>query len=245
MNVVQNFLTFSLFSGAESGFGHFSAAHMGHLLLILAISAGFCLLYRRSAERQRRTLRLLTACGNTALALLRAVLLMAAGQYGVERLPLHLCGMAVYICLLHALRPGRLTAQFLLAFCMPGALAAILFPDWTASAPWSVMSVFNFAIHALIVAYVLMQLAAGDIRREPCLLPACLGIMLLIAAPVYVFNLAAGTNFMFLSYPAPDSPLELFAFLGRPGYVLGYLPMIAAVWAVIYLPNGRRRDRKP
>ena len=116
------------------------------------------------------------------------------------------------------------------------------------------ISVFNFSIHALIACYVLMQLAAGDIRREAKLLPACLGLMLLIAAPVYAFNLASGTNFMFLNYPAPNSPLELFSFLGRPGYILGYLPMIGAVWAAIYLPHslpsqspataGLRRKRK-
>lgn len=245
MELVQKFLTFSLLGEEKSGFAHFSAAHLGHLSLIFAISAGSCLFYRQSGKKRRKALRRWVACGNTALALFRAALLMAAGEYGVERLPLHLCGMAVYLCLLHALRPGRLTAQFLAAFCMPGALAAILFPDWTASPPWSVISVFNFSIHALIVIYVLMQLAAGDIRREKKLLPACLGLMLLIAAPVYIINLAAGTNFMFLNYPAPDSPLEMFVFLGRPGYIFGYLPMIGAVWAVMYLPKSRRRDRKP
>lgn len=244
MELVQKFLIFHLFGSMEDGFEHFSAAHLWHLLLIFAFAGAFCVFYRQSGGKRRKALRLIIAGGNAALALFRAALLMAAGEYGVERLPLHLCGMAVYICLFHALRPGRLSAQFLLAFCMPGALAAILFPDWTASPPWSVISVFNFSIHALIVYYVLMQLAAGDIRREGRLLPACLGLMLLIAVPVYIFNLVAGTNFMFLSYPAPDSPLELFSFLGRPGYVLGYLPMIGAVWAVIYLPKGRRRDRK-
>lgn len=237
---MQNFLLFSPLG--ETGFRHFSAAHLGHLLLIFTFAAGFCVFYRRSGEKHRKALRLCLACGNTALALFRAALLMAAGEYGLGRLPLHLCGMAVYICLLHALRPGRLSAQFLLAFCMPGALAAILFPDWTACPPWSVISVFNFSIHALIVCYVLMQLTAGDIRRERKLLPACLGLMLLIAAPVYIFNLAADTNFMFLNYPAPDSPLELFAFLGRPGYILGYLPMIGAVWAVIYLPKRKKQN---
>ena len=29
---------------------------------------------------------------------------------------------------------------------------------------------------------------------------------------------------------------ELFAFLGRPGYLLGYIPLIAGVWLILYLP---------
>lgn len=240
MKLVQIFLMLSPPNSPQGGFRHFSPAHLGHLLLIGAFCGGLCLVYRRGGDGRRRALRLGLAWANIALTAVRGALLMAAGQYGPERLPLHLCGMAVYICLLHALRPGRLRAQFLLAFCMPGALAAILFPDWTACPPWSVLSAWNFSIHALIVAYVLMQLTAGDIRREPGLLPACLGIMLLLALPVYIFNLAVGTNFMFLNYPAPNSPLELFTFLGRPGYILGYLPMIAAVWALIYIPHKKR-----
>ena len=222
-------------------FAHFSLAHFDHLLLICAAAVALCLVYRAGDGRRRRALRLSLAIGNVALSLLRGAVLMAMGEFGIERLPLHLCGMAVYFCFFHSLHPGALISQFLLAFCMPGALAALLFPDWVGYPPWGFISVCNFSIHALIVIYVLMQLAGGDIRRRARLLPACLGMMLLLAAPVYVFNSLMGTNYMFLSYPAPDSPLELFSFLGRPAYILGFLPMLTMVWAAIYLPRGRNR----
>lgn len=223
------------------GFVHFSSSHFAHLLLICAATTAACLVYRAGNARRRRALRLSLAIGNVALSLLRGAVLMAMGEFGIERLPLHLCGMAVYFCFFHALRPGALISQFLLALCMPGAVAALLFPDWVGYPPWGFISVCNFSIHALIVIYVLMQLAGGDIRRRARLLPACLGMMLLLAAPVYVFNSLMGTNYMFLSYPAPDSPLELFSFLGRPAYILGFLPMLAIVWAAIYLPHGKNR----
>lgn len=242
MNVIQIFLTSPLPDCKNMGFTHFSPPHLAYLLIICAVTAAVCVVYRAAGERRRRALRLGVAAGNLALALLRGAVLIAAGEYGIERLPLHLCGMAVYISFFHALRPHTLWSQLLLAFCMPGALAALLFPDWTALPAWSFICACNFGIHGLLVIYVLMQLFGGDIRRCPRLLPACLGLMLLVAAPVYVFNRVAGTNYMFLNYPAPNSPLELFSFLGRPGYILGYLPMLALVWAAIYLPRGKNRE---
>ena len=70
--------------------------------------------------------------------------------------------------------------------------------------------------------------------------------MLAVAAVMYVFNKLAGTNYFFLNSPAPGSPLEWFArFLGNPGYILGFLPIMAVVWLALYLPwlwKGRKRQ---
>ena len=191
----------------------------------------------------RRTL----AISGLGLELLRAGLLALHGEYNIGRLPLHLCSMAVYIIVLHALRGGRGVGQFLYAFCMPGAVVAILFPDWSYYPALSFMTLSGFAIHTLIVAYVLMQTVGGDIQPDIRKLPFCLGIMLLIALPVYIFDRVTDTNYMFLNWPAENSPLEWFSFLGRPGYLLGYIPMIAAVWVLLYfcvrLPAGRKKGR--
>lgn len=186
------------------------------------------------------------AAGALGLELLRAGLLAFNGEYDIGRLPLHLCGMAVYVIVLHALKNGQVTGQFLYAFCMPGAAAAILFPDWSYYPALSYMTLSGFAIHMLIVAYVLMQVVGGDIRPNIRQAPLCLGIMLLIALPVYAFDQLTDTNYMFLNWPAENSPLEWFSFLGQPGYLLGYIPMLAAVWAVIYFRfrlTGRKKGR--
>ena len=170
------------------------------------------------------------------MELLRAALLLAAGEYNLGRLPLHLCAMAVYICALHAWRVGALTGQFLYAFCMPGAVFALIFPDWGYYPALHFMSASSFVIHGLIVTYVVMQVAARDIVPDVKKCPQCLGLMLALALPVYIFDRITGTNYMFLNWPSPGSPLEWFAFLGSPGFVLGYLPILAAVWAVMYYP---------
>lgn len=193
-------------------------------------------IYKKSDSQPRRKLRRVVAFAALGLELFRGLVLMAAGQYGVDTLPLHLCVMAVYLCAFHALRGGDMPGQFLYAFCMPGALSALIFPDWTYYPALHFVTVSSFLLHILIMAYVLMQVAGKDI--VPCIRKAlrCLGLMFLLALPVYVFDRLTDTNYMFLNWPSPGSPLEWFAFLGRPGYVLGFLPIIAAAWAVMYFP---------
>ena len=232
---MERFFDFSIGPEAE-GFGLFSAVH-GIYLAAAALSALLlCLFYRRSGAEKRRRLRLVLASSALALELLRAVLLMISGNYTIGRLPLHLCAIAVYLSFFHALRGGRLTGQFLYAFCMPGALAALLFPDWSYYPGLHFMTVCSFALHILVFCTILMQVAGRDIRPDIKSLPQCLGIMLAIAIPVYVFDILTNTNYLFLNWPSPGSPLELFAFLGRPGYLLGYIPLIAGVWIILYLP---------
>lgn len=239
---MNDFSNISIRIDAVEGFRLFGAAHFCWLLaalwLVLGMSAG----YKSAGKKGRTALRRAVAFTALALELARAGWYMAQGHYGIDRLPLHLCGMAVYLGALHALRPGRVIGQFLYAFCMPGAIAALLFPDWGAYAPFSFVSACAFTLHILLAGYTLMQVLGGDIVPEPALAPRCLTGMLLLAALVYGFDRLTGTNYMFLNWPAPGSPLEWFAGLGRPGYLLGYIPLLAAVWTPLYLPALRRRN---
>ncbi len=233
-------------STADGGFRLFGAEHLLWLLCALAAVAALGAGYEKAGERGRAAMRRIMALAALALELLRAGVYAGQGLYGIGRLPLHLCGMAVYLDALHALRPGKLLGQFLYAFCMPGAVAALLFPDWVGYAPLGFVSVSAFALHILLVGYTAMQVCGGDITPQPRLASRCLAIMLLLAAAVYVFDRATGTNYMFLNWPSPGSPLEWFAWLGRPGYLLGYVPLLAAAWTPLYLPallRGKRAER--
>lgn len=232
---MERFFDFSIGPEAK-GFGRFSAVHGAYLAAAVLCVLLLCILYRRASGKERRAVRLAVASAALGLELLRALLLMVSGYYTLGRLPLHLCGMAVYIGFYHALRGGRLTGQFLYAFCMPGAAAALLFPDWSYYPALHFMTVCSFALHMLLVCYTLMQAVGGDIRPETKCLPQCLGMMLGIAIPVYVFDVLTDTNYLFLNWPSAGSPLELFAFLGRPAYLLGYIPLIALTWTLIFLP---------
>lgn len=230
------FLDFSIVPGSKDALGLFSPLHVLWLLAALTAWLMLCRRYKLSASAHRVRMRRAVPGSALAIELLRALLLMLAGEYSIGRLPLHLCSLAIYISFLHALRGGELAGQFLYAFCMPGAACALLFPDWSAYPAFHFMSVSSFVLHILLVGYTLMLVAGGDICPDTRHAPACLGIMLLVTLPIYIFDCFTGTNYMFLNWPSPGSPLEWFAFLGRPGYLMGYIPLLAAVWAVIYAP---------
>ena len=239
----MNFFDFKIERGDGLGFGLFSRGHIGYLFLCACLIAGLCLVYRCVGKACRRRLRLMVAWGAVGFELTRAALLLFSGEYSVGRLPLHLCTMAVYILLSHALRGGSLTGQFLFAFCMPGAAAALFLPDWNYYPLFHFMTLCGFVLHALTVGYVLMQVSGRDLRPDIHMAPPCLGLMLLLAAPVYVFDLLADTNYMFLNWPPENTPLMWFAPLGRL-YILGYLPLIAIVWTVLYFPFYRKNGKK-
>lgn len=238
----KGFFDFTIEMDFSGGFGRFSAAHFALLAVCAAACAALCALYCAEGKTVRARLRRAAAFAALGTELLRAALLMAAGKYGVGRLPLHLCAMAAYVCALHAVRGGEFTGQFLYAFCLPGAAAALVFPDWAYYPAAHFMTAAGFVLHTLIVSYVLMQAVAGELRPDIRRAPECLAVMSFIAAFVYAFDLLTDTNYMFLNWPSPGSPLEDFAFLGRPGYILGYIPLLAAAWAALYLPFVRKKS---
>lgn len=238
---MEYFFTPEAFLPPGLGFSHFGGAHLVWLAVALALGAALCAAYCRSGPRARRGLRVGVGCTIFLCELLKDGNLLLQGALSVDLLPLHLCGLAVFFCLYHCLRPGQTVGNFLYSTCAPGAAFALLFPDWTVFPPFSYASIVAFTVHTLIAVYPLMQMLGGDLRPDWKLLGRCGLLLLALAGAVGAFNLVFDTNYMFLRAPAPASPLEWFAaWLGTSGYLLGYIPMIAAVWAALYLPFRRK-----
>ncbi len=235
---------FVLTESSELGFGLFSAAHFAWLILSAAGIAAVSICYKKAPAAARRRTRIAIASLILCIELVKTAFLVCMGEYDIGRLPLHLCGLTVYLEFVHSLRnrpADGVFSQFLFAFCMPGAVFALIFPDWVGYPLFSFMTFAGFLLHMLVVLYVVMQLCRGDIVPSLRKLPACALIMLLICVPVFFFDRLTGTNYMFLNYPSPGSPLEWFSFLGRPGYLLGYIPLALLTWAFLYLPFALRR----
>lgn len=233
---MNSFFDVSAALNAGEGVARFSGAHIAWLCAGGVIIASSCALYARMRTPGRRWVRRAAAFTPLAVELLRSALFIAAGEYGVGRLPLHLCSMSVYLAAWHAVFGGELAGQLLYAFAMPGALCALIFPDWGGYPAQSFLSASSFLLHIFLAAYPIMLAVGGDLRPDIRRAPAMLGLLAAVAVPVFFFDRAMGTNYMFLNFPAPGSPLEWFSFLGRPGYILGYLPLLAVVWGVIYAP---------
>ena len=221
----------------NAGFGMFSAGHITWLVIGAAFCVAMCRIYRKAGNK--KLIRYIVAGAALFLEIFRAVLMLCAGEYNIYTLPLHLCGIAVYLNALHAVKGGGKLGQFLYAFCFPGAVFALVFPDWEYFPLFNILTTMAFELHILIVCYIVMQ--HDEIQPDIRHAPGNLAIMLCLAVPVFFFNKVFSTNYMFLNWPVV--PLTLFSWLGRPGYLLGYIPITALTWCVIYLPVSLRSTR--
>lgn len=229
----------------NAGFPMFGPEHLAWLAAIAAAAVICTARYRKLPQHKRKKVQLIFGWSMVALDLLKDLYFILAGVFSYEFLPLHLCGMAIYISLFNAYRPGKIKQELLYSLCMPGAAAALLFPAWTGYPIWNIATLQCFLIHALLFIYPILLLSTGEIRPSAKNLPACLLFLLIACPPVYLYNRIFGTDFMFINFPLPAQPFLLFVkWFGGRAYQLGMLFMLLAVWVLLYLPwlfiRGRR-----
>ncbi len=215
----------------------FGPEHLTWLVAIAAAAAVCAAGYRKLSARGRKRAGYVFCWSMVALDLLKDVYFIVSGVFSYEFLPLHLCGMAIYISLLNAYRPGKVSRELLFSLCMPGAVMALVFPAWTFYPVWNIATLQCFLIHALLFIYPVMLVAGGDLHPNARNLPYCLLFLLAVCPAVALVNRALGTNFMFISTPPAAQPFLLFVqWFGNPGYIFGMFLLLLAVWAALYLP---------
>ncbi len=219
------------------GFELFDAVHCSWLAGIVLAAIILCIIHRKLNDRGRRIMQRVVGLTTFAVYLVRQLILIILGDYDVFYLPLHLCGMSLYIEAIDCLFPSRFTRELCYAVCMPGALMGVLYANWGTLPLLNYISITSFFLHGMMVIYPLLAITGGDHRPSPRRLPWCFGFLAAVSVPVYFFNRHFGTNYMFLAEPSPGSPLEWFeTWFGNPGYLLGFVIMIAIVWAAMYFP---------
>ena len=227
----------------DCGFPLFGGFHLAALALILTL----CLKIGRISRRIPGLSRILS-CYMALSEIVRLLILAGMGHLTVDVLPLHLCSLAVWLCVVYAVRPIRWIGQTLYTLCLPGAIAALLFPDWTVYPPYSYFCLHAFAIHTAAVLFILLQLHSGSIQPgwrlmyQPVLFLAALVPILLC------FNRMFRTNYLFLSQPSRGSPLvllECLPFGYRTSYLLALICLIALMLWIWYLPHRHRSAHKP
>ena len=224
------------------GFSHFDGLHLAWLTGFLLFAIFSCAYYRRHPEHRTRIRR------GFALAILAdEVFLMAGllmgGNFRANYLPLELCSINVFLILWHAWHPGELLDNFLYAVCLPGAVLALLFPDWVNMPLGNFLHIHSFTLHILLAVYPMMLTFSGEIRPEIRVLPRCLALLMALATVALGFNLVLGTNFMFLMYAPPGNPLGWFR-EHWGSHLLGFPVFLAAVVAVMYGPILLHRSQR-
>ena len=217
------------------GFSLFDSLHLGWIAFFLAAIVVNCFLYRRFSGRGRMLWRKIVAWLLIADELFKMAILIGSGNYGVGYLPLHLCSINIFMIAIHAYKPSTIIDNFLYTVCIPGAIAAMLFPTWTSLPLGNGMHLHSFTVHTLLALYPIVLSVNGDIRPDIRKLPKSLGLLVLMAIPIYGVNLLLDTNFMFLMSADPGNPLYFFETLWG-SHLLGFPVIIVGVLLVMYGP---------
>ena len=164
-------------------------------------------------------------------------MLLAFGNWEAQYLPLHMCSINIFVAVANEVRSTRLTRALLYATCIPAAVMALLFPTWVRLPVLNFMSIHSFTVHGLLLLYPLALWVGGQLKPQPRDLWRVAAFYVVILPFIYVFNKRFDTNFMFLNFAAPGTPLVLFEnWLGNPGYLLGIPVLLGLIWAVMYVP---------
>lgn len=220
---------------AGVGFAQFGGLHIGWLILFVAVTVVNCMWYKKLSDQGKAHWKKAVAILLLLDELFKMAMLAIGGRYTVDYLPLHLCSINIFMILIHAFKPFKVLGVFLYTVCIPGALAALLFPSWTALPLGNFMHLHSFTVHILLALYPIVLFTTGELVPSFKDLPKCLLLLVIMAIPIYGVNLLLNTNFMFLMQADPGNPLLLFEELWG-NHLYGYPVIIAGVIVVLYLP---------
>ena len=180
----------------------------------------------RGAGEEERAMRLYRR-GAWALGL--AVYGAMAAQEGVllasgmlnwrTGLPLHLCSMMGVLSLPMLVSGRRFLWHLSVYLGLPGAALALLFPA-VLPTPWPRLTELSFyALHAGLTLAPLLPLCLGR-RPSPVGALTSGGFLLVIGLVVIALNDRLGSNYLFVSWAVPGTPLDRLARWGLTGYRL-------------------------
>lgn len=235
---MDQFLQYENELAPGSGFELWSLAHILWLLVLGLIAAVALLGARRCAGRGKRWIRSTFAICALLMQVLPALLIMWKGVYSKYTLPLHICSLASYAVFAHMLFAEKsvILSELLFFPFLPGAMCALLFPDWTMYPPCSFFSSAGFLVHGAIAIYILLcldeRIIAPSVRRWP--IPVA--FLVLYAGIMLPFDRAFAVNYGFLNTVSPGSPLVWLAniFGAGIGYYVSYGGVVLGVMAVWY-----------
>jgi len=220
---------------AGLGFALFGALHISWLIVFVIATTVSCLHYRKLSAEGRARWKKAVAVLLLADELFKITVLVATGQYEACYLPLHLCSINIFVVALHAWRSSRLLGNFLYTVCIPGAMAALLFPSWSDLPLWNAMHLHSFTVHIILALYPIVLTVNGEMKPRILDVPKSLGLLVLLVIPIYGMNLLLNTNFMFLMYADKGNPLYWFA-ENWGSHLWGFPVITAGVILVMYAP---------
>lgn len=219
---------------AGSGFALFGSCHLFWLLGIALFTGVTSAWYRKQDRDRQKKINHMMGVVFPVIAIYRDVVLIATGYFDVGYLPLHLCAMALWIAAIYGWTNNRFLGVVYVLLCVPGAMGALLFPDWNAYPLWNYMHIHDFISHGLIVAFGFWLIIAKKVvpQWKDFWMPVVFGIAGIVV--LQAVNHLLHTNYWFLNQPSAGSPLIwILDITGTYWYVPGYFlfcVIIIAIW---------------
>jgi hypothetical integral membrane protein (TIGR02206 family) len=217
------------------GFAHYGALHLCWLAAFAVVAVLNCILYRKLGQKGRKIWRIVVASLLVLDEIYKQIPLFVNGLFTLGYLPLHLCSINIFVIAFHALKPTKSVGNYLYTVCIPGAMAALLFPTWNALPGANYMLIHSFTVHILLALYPIVLTVSGEIKPELKELPKALLLLTGLAAFALICNLLMDANLMFLMYADPGNPLYLFKELWG-SHLLGFPVIITGVLLVMHTP---------
>lgn len=214
--------------GDVAGIPIFSPAH----LLWLFCALGFCAVFVMLFRGHKTALRVI-AWSMLLSELLRICLLLCAGCFTAAcSMPLHLCGVMIFVELYAVLRRKPLAMELCWSLGLPGALCALATPGEVSYPFWNFYYLQFIFVHTLLFLIPLLLLA--DFHPNPRRLPQCFLFLLALAAFDWVWNGLSGGNYLFLRSASAGSLLEAVQRQFGPFYLPAAAALVWAVWGIHY-----------
>lgn len=217
------------------GFSTFDTTHLLWISAFVILCVVCSVIYKKLNDKKRNIMRLSLAVIVFLFETVKNIVAYAVGDFGIGHLPFHLCGISVVLITFSIFKRNKTVENFLYYIGIPGALLALLFPNWTVLPCMNFFHIHSFTIHMLLVLYPFLLVVGGEVKPTLKDMPKCILLLVGMAIPIYFINLAFDTNFMFLMEPETGNPLGLFEkYLGS--HLWGFPVLLPIVMFVMYLP---------
>jgi hypothetical integral membrane protein (TIGR02206 family) len=219
----------------DGGFSLFGLTHIGWLIFLTAAivlsAAGF---KKTDTITRCRIIKILAVILFT-LELLKDLYLVITGNMQVQYLPLEMCGLAIFIELIYSFSNSKFLGEVMCIICMPGAMAALLFPDWTRYPFFNFMHINSFILHGILVLIPILILSSRMHVPKIKYMWKNVLFLIIVVPIIYVINKCQGTDFMFLMWPSIGSPfMKVYMNYGYAAYMIVYGVTVFGVMCGVY-----------
>jgi len=220
----------------NSGFNVFDRTHIIWLVSILLITMIGSIAYNSFSHRQRKVTKYVIAYSLLVFEIIKITVVINEDKNILYYLPIHLCGLAIFLLIIYAHTQNRYVAEILYAITLPGAAIALITPGWANEKLLSFLHVHSFIFHMVIIMFPLMIIVSKEHKPSLRALIAPVSFLAVTVPAVYIFNKWTGTNYMFLNWPISNTPIMTLAnWFGEPGYIFGMILVLIVVWILMYI----------